>query len=290
MAEYTIELRSRILNGIINLRVLMPEAPSLTIQSPKEYYGSGKKLKVLWLLHPAAGGGGDWVRCTNLARYTENREVMVVLPSAFNSDYANYPVFADGYRFYDFFLEELMPYIYGWFPASAKPEDNFIAGASMGGNGAMEIGFSNPELFGGIGILSCAARYIEYLRPYRNMTSEEFRREGTDKNRFPGTYPEGFNRKEINMIAKYRTVGDFLDSPENSWDRYTENVRVGKLPKMFVTVGSEDRCRERVKLFQNLAKELGDEKTHFEIVDGYHHDYRFWDMILPRLLDYFEIF
>lgn len=74
-----------------------------------------------------------------------------------------------------------MPYIHGWFPASDRPEDNFIAGASMGGNGAMAIGFGSPELFGEIGILSCAARYIEYLRPYRTMTSAEIRLAGRDE-------------------------------------------------------------------------------------------------------------
>ena len=74
------------------------------------------------------------------------------------------------------------------------------------------------------------------------MTSAEFRIKGKDEALFMGTYG-AWNDKEVNMIAKYPTVGDFLDSPENTWDRYQEVFFTGNLPPIYVLVGEADRCR-----------------------------------------------
>lgn len=289
MTQMDITLKSRMLGCPTKLTVLLPNAPLEDICAPKDFYLSGEKLKVLWLLHGATGGPDDWIQNTNVARYMSSRKAMIVLPSALNSDYSNYTVFSNGFNYWDFFLKELMPFVYGWFPASSKREDNYIAGYSMGGTGAMMFGFVHPELFGGIGILSSAVRDIDCLRPYRDMTSAEFRVEGTDTERFPGTYPPGFKFKEINMIAKYPTVGDFLDSPENTWDRYIEAVKSGNLPKIYVSVGRDDQCYGRVQKFQKLASELGADNITFEIIDGYDHEFAFWDLAIYNTLNFFEI-
>ena len=288
MAQYSIMLRSRILGCPTEVRVLIPDVPFEQSQDPKEYYLNPGKKRVLWLLHGANASPTEWIGNTNIARYAHDRDVIVVMPTALSGDYCNYTTFSHGFNFWKYFTEELMPFIYGWFPASQKREDNFIAGFSMGGTGAMMFGFAYPEKFGGIAVLSSAVRNIDTLRAYRSMTSAEFRVEGKDPVRFPGTYG-GWNFKEINMIAKYPTVGDFLDSPENTWDRYIEAWKGGNLPPMYVTVGSNDRCSARVAEFQALAKELGDTQTIFEVVDGYDHEYAFWDLAVLKALDFFGI-
>src|SRR5260370_15121801 len=123
MSEYTINLRSSILAGPTEVSVIIP-GPQMGANA-REFYSSGKKYKVLWLLHAGNGDRNDWLRSTSIGRFVEDREVIVVMPSALNSDFANHPQFADGYNFSDFFFDELMPYIYNWFPASNKPKDNF---------------------------------------------------------------------------------------------------------------------------------------------------------------------
>lgn len=287
MGICTFEFKSKKLGCPTTVKILMPDYSSQK-KEPKDLF-TEKKLKVLWLLHGATNGPNDWLLNTNVARYVQDRDLMVVLPSALNSDYSNYSVFANGFNFWDFFFEELRPMIYNWFPASSAREDNYIAGYSMGGTGAMMFGFVHPELFNGIGILSSAIRDIECLRPYRSMSSAQFRIEGTDAERFPGTYPGGFNHKEINMIAKYPTVGDFLDSPENTWDRYIDAVKGGDLPQVFVSVGAEDRCSKRVQKFQALVEELGAKNITFEVLEGYDHEIACWDEAILNTLNFFNL-
>lgn len=283
MALITLEMKSKKLGCPTMVKILLPDFLDAMAR------GVGRKMKVLWLLHGATNGPNDWLLETNLARYVKNRNLVVVLPSALNSDYSNYTVFANGFDFWDFFLEELMPMVWQWFPASDNRSDNYVAGYSMGGTGAMQFGFLHPELFAGIGIFSSAPRDIDALRPVRSMKSEQWRKEGTDGIRFPGVYPPGYNKKEINMIAKYPTVGDFLDSPENTWDRFIDAVKKGNLPPVLVSVGSKDRCLARVEKFRTLAEHIGVKGITFDVIDGYAHEIACWDIAIQRFLDYFKL-
>ena len=45
--------------------------------------------------------------------------------------------------------EELPTRMKEWFPISDNPADTFIAGLSMGGYGALKIGLTYPERYGG---------------------------------------------------------------------------------------------------------------------------------------------
>ncbi len=283
MALLTLNMKSAELGCPTTVRILLPD------WRDAKKKGETGKMKVLWLLHGATNGPDDWLLETNLARYVKNRSLMVVLPSALNSDYSNYTVFANGFNFESFFLNELMPMIYSWFPASNKREDNYIAGYSMGGTGAMQFGFVHPELFNGIGIFSSAPKDIEALRSVRDMPSSVWRVEGRDGKRFPGVYPPGYNDKEINMIAKYPTVGNFLDSAENTWDRYIEAVKRGGLPRILVSVGSKDRCLKRVEKFKVLSEEIGADNITFDIIEGFDHEIACWDIAIERFLDFFQL-
>ena len=243
MSEFSINLRSSILAGPTELSVIIPGPP--IGRNAKEFYNCGKKYKVLWLLHAGSGDRNDWLRSTCISRFVENREVIVVVPNALNSDFANHPQFADGYNFSDFFFDELMPMIYKWFPASDKASNNFICGFSMGAAAAWMFGLYRPEKFGGVAPISSAPKNYTLLEPYRNMSSSEFRaRSNVDKKAFPtgfGDPKSGIKIKEINMIAKYPAVGDFLDSYEHTWDRFREAVVASRLPPIYLPCGTEDR-------------------------------------------------
>lgn len=71
--------------------------------------------------------------------YATERNLVVVMPSALNSNYSNWDKFMMGYDMFDYLTEVLMPLIYGWLPVSDKREDNFIAGLSMGGPGHHQV-------------------------------------------------------------------------------------------------------------------------------------------------------
>lgn len=287
MALFTLNFFSKYLMVNTQVNVIMPRIE--LFQEPKEFYGSGKKYKTLWLLHGSCGDHTDWIRNTNISRYAEERNLIVVMPNVLNSDYANYTTFADGFRVWDYVTEELMPLVYNWLPASDKKEDNFIAGLSMGGNGALMFGLGNPDLFGGVAVLSSTAREIEYLRPFASMSSEEFRTAAQDSIKFPGPNGNGMRLKEINQVAKYKTVQGFLDSYENAWDRFPEVVKAGKLPKMYVSCGTKDEnVYPRFLRFKKYAESMNAD-IKFEEEEGYCHEYALWDISIQKALDYFKI-
>ena len=93
---------------------------------------SSKKFPVLWLLHGGGGYHGDWIRFSEIEKYSNMYGVAVVMPDAQNSSYTDMEF---GPKWLTYFTEELPKYIYSHFPISDKREDNFVSGMSMGGLG-----------------------------------------------------------------------------------------------------------------------------------------------------------
>lgn len=295
MTEFAINLKSTILSGQTDLSVIVPGPQSG--ESSKEFYSKQKKYSVLWLLHAGKGDRHDWLRNTTLSHMISDREVIAVMPNALNSDFANHPHFAHGYNFSDFFFEELMPFIYSSFPASEDPKDNFLAGVSMGGAATWMYGLQHSEKFAAIAPLSSAPKTYSFLEPYRALTATEFRAKAIgDPKAFPaqsGNPEDGMHVKELNMITKYSTVGEFLDSPEHTWDRFREAAASGKLPRTYLPCGTScgptDRSYERVLKFKEGAEKLGVTNITFDFVPGYGHSFEFWQHIFPKVLEFFGI-
>jgi enterochelin esterase-like enzyme len=290
MSQLQICLRSKILGTPVDLAVVLPDPPQEI--SPLDFYSSGKRYKVLWLLH---GGNADWRDCltqTCAAREILARKAIAVIPNGLNTDFVNHPEFADGYNYLDFFFNELMPFIYNWLPASPEKNDNYIAGYSMGGAGTWIYGLLYPEKFGGMAPLSSALRCFDYLEPYRSLSSAKFKTLALqDRTKFPSGYGDpngGIKLKEINMISKYPRVGDFLDSPENTWRLIQEAAAKGTVPKVFAACGKNDRSYENIQRDQKEAEKLGIRDITFYFAEGAGHDYKFWDDMMPRLLDFFS--
>jgi putative tributyrin esterase len=291
MSEYTINLKSSVLAGPTDLSVIVPNPKSGG--NARQFYSSGETFKVLWLLHAGMGDRNDWLRDTNIGRFVVDRKVIVVMPNALNSDFANHPEFADGYNFRDFFFDELMPFVHSWFPASDRPEDNFIAGFSMGAAGAWMYGLYRPDRFGGVAPVSSPPKNYSFLELHRNLSASEFRaRALADNKAFPTGYGDpksGIKMKEINMIAKYPTVGAFLDSYEHTWDRFREVVSAGRLPRIYLPCGTEDRMYQKVLQLKQYAEELGATGITYDFIHGEGGGFGFCDYILPRMMDFFDI-
>lgn len=287
MSLATVKLRSKVLFMPTDLSVLLPDPGRGATYDP------GKKFKVLWLLHGAGNDHTEWLYGTTITELMRGHDTLVVMPTALNSDYGNYPRFGTGYDFPRFFFEELMPFIYGNFPASPRPEDNFIAGASMGGYGALELGLMHPERFAGIGAFGCSPRESAFLEPFKELTGEEFRRIAmAERTAFPteyGSAKEGIKPKEINVIAKYPTVQAFLDSPECMYRRFPDVVTSGKLPKMYITVGERDLFYEPTRRFKALADNLGVTSITWEFYEEYGHTGKLWDLSLRRMTELFGL-
>ena len=212
------------------------------------------------------------------------------MPSALNSDYANWPGFATGYQMWDYFTEELMPVIYNWFPASDKREDNYIAGLSMGGRGTLNLALAHPDKFAAAAVLSSSGRNYDNLKPYAEMTGAEFCKKAVsgELNSQSPASGGGFMQRQINAIAKYPTVGDFLSSYENTWDRFEDVCKAGKLPKMYFAIGTKDFLYDMYRKFKEFAVKLH-ANIKFEEIEGYQHEWRFWDITIQKAIEFFGL-
>lgn len=268
MALLHFNFESEYLGNNTEISVILPDKPrSLT---PAEFYGGGKKHKVLWLLHGTFGDHTDWIRKSNIELYACEKNLIVVMPSGLNSNYVNWPSFATGYNAWDYLFEELMPLIYGWFPASDRREDNFIAGLSMGGGGAIQYAAGRPERFAAAAILSSAPSNLHEL----------------DLSVSSGT--PAFDRRTKNIVESFGGMEGYLNSPVNVWDRLPELNKSGTLPRLYFCCGKNDFLFDRYQKFKDYAQEIGLNAT-FEEADGYTHEWRFWDLFIQKALVFFGL-
>ncbi len=280
----TVRFMSRILFMPTDLTVLLPERIA----------AEGEKLKAVWLLHGAGGDHRSFLYTADLEGMMRKHRAIFVMPSALNSDFSNYEQFGTGYCFADYFFEELMPFIYATFPASPAREDNFLVGVSMGGFGAFSLGLQKPERFEALGVMGASLRESEYLKQYADMDSATFRRMVlANRKAFPTEYgspDEGIKLKELNVITKYQTIQDFLDSPDAMWERFPEVASRRALPRIYVACGTEDLFYPGTVRLQRMANELDvEDRMQFKIAEGIGHSGSFFDREIGCFLDFYEV-
>ena len=120
-----------------------------------DFYRPGMQFQTLYLLHGYSGDATDYRDFTGIVRYADDARIAVVMPSAYNGFYTDNP---KGPRYWRFVSEELPQVCQSLFPLSTKREDNFVAGLSMGGHGAMKMGIIEA------GVLQRRALHVRRVR------------------------------------------------------------------------------------------------------------------------------
>lgn len=263
MALLHLNYQSKYLSGNTDVNILLPELPMG--ESPRSFYLNRKKYPVLWLLHGTGGDYTVWLRRSRIELYAAKKQVIVVMPTAQNTNYADWDSFANGYGAYSVLTEELMPLIYGWLPASSAREDNFIAGNSMGGRGACTYAFNHPEKFAGAYIMSASPQDM------RTHLNDPF-----------------FAKRNRNMVANAGGMDGFLASPQNLWDLTGELVRrKTPLPKLYFACGTADPLAyEDFQAFCRYARALGLAAEFLE-EPGYGHEWPFWEKCISDAMEKF---
>ena len=166
MAHIDINMISNSLGRAVDFTLILPTKTSPTLESNYDaktntYYQNkrNKKYPLLILLHGYLNDEKNWGRYARAEFYAEENNIAICMVNGENKFYMNWdhPVTKD--NFFDFIEYELKDFLYGTFPISPRREDNFIAGLSMGGFGALFHGLANPKSYSAIGAFS--APYTE---------------------------------------------------------------------------------------------------------------------------------
>jgi S-formylglutathione hydrolase FrmB len=124
-----------------------PQTVNLILPPPEQM----PSASVLYLLHGLLDDQEAWLQRTRLVDYAERYNLVVVMPYAARSFYANQ---LSGLAWQDWIARELPAKIEQWLNLSVSKERRHIAGLSMGGYGAIKIGLSNPYDFASAGSFS----------------------------------------------------------------------------------------------------------------------------------------
>ena len=145
MAYIDCKLKSQILGTTVGVKLYFPT----DLPADVGYTVKG----VLTLLHGYTNSGDDWMQMTAAPRYAADNGLVLVMPDCGNSFYQN---MMHGGAYKTFVTEELPMLLGRMFKLPARREQNFIAGLSMGGYGALFLGLSRPDLYAGCASFSGA--------------------------------------------------------------------------------------------------------------------------------------
>jgi S-formylglutathione hydrolase FrmB len=256
MATLEFQFYSKALKKVTTANVILPE-----IHKTKEGVGNpGNTYKTLYLLHGLSGDHTNWLRKTSIERYANEYGIAVVMPDVGRSWYTDT---AYGEKYFTFVAEELPTVCRSYFKGmSDKREDNYIAGLSMGGYGAMKIAMSYPENYCGCATLSGA---LDITRENRKRNLEEW------KALF------GYDLK------------DFAELNGTKHDVYAlvdKNHKAGNpFPKLFVWCGTEDELVHNNRRLKAQLDNLGIE--HYYAESEGDHSWKWWDLHIQEVLKFF---
>jgi S-formylglutathione hydrolase FrmB len=221
---------------------------------------------VLYLLHGAGDDHTTWLRRTSIERYVEGLGIAVVMPQAHLSSYVN---MVHGPKYADFFTLELPQIMGDFFPLSAKREDTYVAGLSMGGAGALSLGLGRPDVFSAIGCFSAGNLNI------RSKASPPF----------PGSKRKSGKAPRDLTVFGVEDRKELLGNPDyDCFAKAEAAIASGKaLPRIFHCIGKEDFLYSNAKDTAEWFKAHPGFDYTFREGEGA-HTWEFWDQWVQTFL------
>lgn len=230
------------------------ENAPLNVQKTIQAQLGNKRYPVLYLLHGAASSGKDYVEAIgkDLQEIANTKKVIIVAPDCEPYGwYADSPLVADN-QIAGFITKELIPHIDSLYPTTGK---RAIAGLSMGGHGALLLGFHHRNLFQSMASVSG----VLDIREHKN----------------------NWKIKDV--------LGDLVPENRQIWDEHAVNAVIGtKWPAtsprhILVVTGTEDTLvidenRKAKDLFHKRGFQIG-----YMEAEGT-HNWNFWKKHIPETL------
>lgn len=212
---------------------------------------AGEQYKCLYLLHGLSDDQTIWMRRTSIERYADQYGICVVMPFAARSFYTDMKY---GEQYYSYIAEELPKAIREFFNVSSKREDNFIAGLSMGGYGALKIGLRECDRFCAAVGLSAATDMVRRCEERRPVMLPIFGEELT--------VPES---EDLFKLAEKQAKNPLK-------------------PRIYLGIGTEDFLYEENQRLKATLETLGYDLTYRESAGA--HNWVFWDAYIQYALEW----
>jgi len=167
------ETIGKVVDRVVPSKILA-ESVSVKVYLPPCYNEDDTHYSVLYMLHGQTSLDDQWIRIGLLSKMDEllaqNKvhPFLIVLPNEIRSNTVAYES-----KFGDAVAEEIIPYIDQHFNTCTKKACRAIGGLSRGGNWAVHLGFSNPELFTAVGAHSAPLFYGEISNINKLTTTPE---------------------------------------------------------------------------------------------------------------------
>lgn len=214
-----------------------------------------RERKLLYLLHGLSENGGAWQRYTSIETIANEYGLVVAMPSVGRSFYTDQP---NGQLYFTYLTEELPTYLQDVFGLAPAPENTLIAGASMGGYGALKAALNYPERFAAAASFSGAVS-LEILRAIPNDPRQtEFAYIFGDLDQLSG--------------SKHDPVVWLQEAAK----------RPAELPTLYIACGRQEDLYPVNQMFHTACQQLG--ITHEYVEEDGEHDWHFWDRHVKRFL------
>lgn len=231
---------SEVLGLQCTMDVLLPQKPSRPA------------LPVLWLLHGLSDDHSIWQRRTSIERYADGLDLAVLMPNVHRSFYTD---MRHGLPYERFIADELPVIARHLFHLTARREETFVAGLSMGGYGAFKLALKYPGRYAAAASLSGAL----------DMASRWDRGERIGEMELVyGGSPAG-TPNDLMFLARQLAADPAQPRP-----------------RLFQCCGTEDFLLDDNRAFRDQALGLGLDLVYREAPGN--HTWAFWDTHIQQVL------
>lgn len=236
-----------------DITLTLPEAS----QNPGVDGLKGKRVlyPVIYVLHGGAEESTMWMRMSRLEAYSKRFNFISVSINGMSSSYSD---MLHGYKIFTFLTEELPAFVEGMFPASPRREDRYIAGFSMGGQGALKAAFRCPEKYAAAMPLCGARDIVALFEKWENMENGPDLTAARD-----ALGPVGSLRGSVHDLVYLAH-----EAAKNTSYR----------PRLLVACANDDYAAELTEAYHQMLLSIGLEHTYYK-APGI-HDYYFVDHAL----------
>ena len=250
---------------------------------PPDYASSSERYPVLYLLHGLSQDYTSWGRYGVPFYAHEIGDLIVVMPDGGNSWYVNWAESSGGQKnaWEDHIVDDVVGHVDANYRTLARREGRAIAGLSMGGYGALNLGLRNSPMFISIGSTSGALEHGRQAatRLRAGMPPGAPRERSGEVN--PAIGIPGFS----SQVERTPQGREFLTAEQaDAYDPFllVHTIPRHRMPHIYLDSGTEDDLIEGAR---EMARILMDKDFPFDLMQlSGEHNGTYWTQSIGHLM------